>query len=195
MPCASKDGFEDKTALAAEAKQAIAQRASELIQGTEAIFLDGGSTVLALAHLLHDRSGLTVVTNSLRVASALAGRGPRLLIVGGELRRLSQTFVGSLTEPIIDQLHFDIAFMGTMGLSVDYGLTTTDPAEAFTKKLVMRRAAKTVLLTDSSKIGKVAFAQAGALEDIDVLITDRGLDDASAEALGEAAMEISRVSI
>jgi DeoR/GlpR family transcriptional regulator of sugar metabolism len=114
---------------------------------------------------------LTVVTNSLRVAGIFAGSGPKMILVGGEFRRLSQTFVGALTKPLIDNLHLDAAFMGTIGLT-ETEITTTDPSEAYTKNLVMQRARQTILLADSSKIGKVSFVKSGALEDLDVLITD-----------------------
>ena len=101
-----------------------------------------------------DRTNLTVVTNSLRAAHELAGRGPRLILIGGELRRLSQTMVGPLTRFILQELHVDKAFMGTIGLTLKEGLTTTDPSEAYTKELVMSRARQVILLADSGKAGK-----------------------------------------
>jgi len=79
--------------------------------------------------------------------------------------------VGSLTKPLIDNLHLDAAFMGTIGLT-EAEITTTDPAEAYTKDLVMQRARQAILLADSSKIGKASFVKSGTLEDLDVLITD-----------------------
>jgi DeoR family fructose operon transcriptional repressor len=172
--------FDDKTALAAAEKQRIAEAAARMIRPKDSIFLDGGSSVLALAALLHDRTDLTVVTNSLRVAAELAGGGPSLIVIGGELRRLSQTFVGPLTRFTIDPIHVDRAFMGTIGIAPAEGLTTTDPREAYTKNLVMQHAQEVILLADSSKIGKVSFARFGAPGDIGTLITDRGL----AEPLG-----------
>jgi DeoR/GlpR family transcriptional regulator of sugar metabolism len=106
--------------------------------------------------------------------SLCAGSGPRLIAVGGEYRRLSQTLVGSLTDPMIDQLHVDTAFMGTIGLSQGKGMTTTDPREAHTKELMMSHARQVVLLADSSKIDKVSFVRVGKLDDVDILITDKG---------------------
>jgi DeoR/GlpR family transcriptional regulator of sugar metabolism len=163
--------FDDKAAIATKEKQRIADAAFKFIKPNDSIYLDGGSTVLALARLLMDMTKLTVVTNSLRVAGLFAAGGPKMILVGGEFRRLSQTFVGSLTKPLIDNLHLDAAFMGTIGLT-DSEITTTDPAEAYTKDLVMRRARQAILLADHSKIGKASFVKAGTLEDLDVLITD-----------------------
>ncbi len=175
--------FDDKTNIASHEKSAIASAASHYIEHNDTIYLDGGSTVLSLARLLQEREDIKVVTNSLRVASLLAGGGPRLILIGGHLRRLSQTFVGPLTETLLRELHVDKAFMGTIGLSLTAGLTTTDVDEAFTKKLVVRRANRVLLLADSSKVGKVAFAHAGDIAEMDVLITDNGLDAATRETI------------
>jgi DeoR/GlpR family transcriptional regulator of sugar metabolism len=181
--------FDDKTALAAREKQRIAAAALDLIKPGATIYLDGGSTVLALARLLRDRTNLTVVTNSLRAAIELGGAGPRLILVGGELRRLSQTVVGPLTRSILEGLHVDRAFMGTMGFGAE-GLTTTDAGEAFTKELVMRRAREVVLLADSSKAGKIMFAQAGRLEQVHVLITDKKIDAEWAKTLAKHGVKV-----
>jgi DeoR/GlpR family transcriptional regulator of sugar metabolism len=180
--------FDDKTAIAAREKQAIAAAAREFIEPNDYIYLDGGSTVLALARLLSDVHDLTVVTNSLRVATMLSGGGPRLILVGGELRRLSQTFVGALTQPMIEQHHFTKAFMGTIGLTLEEGMTTTEPNEAFTKQLVMAHAEQVFLLADSTKVGKAAFARAGGIADIDVLITDDALDPSFAGCLNDKSV-------
>lgn len=184
--------FDDKTSLRASEKQAIAERALAFVNDADCIYLDGGSTVLALARLLAARPKLTVVTNSLRVAMTLAAGGPRLILVGGELRRLSQTFVGPLSESVLSRLHLDKAFMGTIGLTVE-GLTTTDPNEAFTKRLVLTHAEKVFLLADGSKLGKVAFANSGSVDDLDVLITDQGADEALCRQFRKREVDVIKV--
>ena len=185
--------FDDKASLAAREKHRIAQAAFKYIQPSDTIYLDGGSTVLELARLVRDRSSLTVVTNSLRAAIELAGRGPRLILIGGEFRRLSQTLVGPLTRHILQDLRLDKAFMGTIGLSLEEGLTTTDPNEAYTKELVMEHARDVILLADSSKAGKISFTRAGQLEKIRVLITDRLIDRSFARNLRKRGIEIVQV--
>jgi DeoR/GlpR family transcriptional regulator of sugar metabolism len=168
--------FDDKTSIAASEKQAIAEAALPFVKPNDSLFLDGGSTVLALAGLLASRTDLTVVTNSLRVAGALAAGGPAVILVGGELRRLSQTFVGPMTRFTLEQIHVDTAFIGTIGLTPEQGLTTTDPKEAYTKSLIISRARQVILLADSSKIGKTAFSPFARTDQVHVLITDRALD-------------------
>ncbi|MGD0651451.1 MAG: DeoR/GlpR family DNA-binding transcription regulator [Verrucomicrobiia bacterium] len=184
--------FDDKASMSTKEKQRIARAALDYVAADDTIYLDGGSTVLEFARLVRDRTNITVVTNSLRAAHELAGRGPRLILIGGELRRLSQTLVGPLTRWILQELHLDKAFMGTIGLSLKAGLTTTDPSEAYTKQLVMNQVRQVILLADSSKAGKVSFARAGRLDNVHVLITDKQLDKNLAKELIKKGIKIVR---
>jgi DeoR family transcriptional regulator, fructose operon transcriptional repressor len=184
--------FDDKASIATREKHRIAGAALQFVEPGDTIYLDGGSTLLEFARLLHDRTNLTVVTNSLRAAQELAGRGPRLILIGGELRRLSQTMVGPLTRCILHELHVDKAFMGTIGLALKEGLTTTDDSEAYTKELVMSRARQVILLADSGKTGKVAFARAGRLENVHAFVTDRALDKTFAKELVKRGIKLVR---
>jgi len=154
----------------------------------EPVFEDNTS----LARLLRDRANLTVVTNSLKAAYELSGRGPRLIVIGGELRRLSQTLVGPLTRLLLGELHLDKAFMGTIGFAPKEGLTTTDPSEAFTKEVVMKQARQVIVLADSSKAGKVSFASAGRWENVHVLITDNHVDKEFAKELTNNSIKLIR---
>ena len=185
--------FDDKTSIAAEEKHRIAHAAAELVQPGQTVYLDGGSTLLILAGLLRQRTDITVVTNSLRAAIELSGSGPRLIMVGGELRRHSQTLVGALTRKLLEDTHVDLAFMGTIGFTIEEGLTTTDPGEAFSKELVMKGAHKVVLLAHSGKAGQASFARSGSIGDVDTFITDRNLDPGFAQELKQHGVEVISV--
>lgn len=182
--------FDDKANLALKEKRLIAEEAFKLIGTGDSIYLDGGSTVLEMARLLAGRSDLTVVTNSLRAAAELSESGPRVILTGGELRRLSQTMVGPLTRAILGQVRLDKAFMGTMGLSIDDGLTTTDPNEAFTKSLVQEHARQVILLADARKAGKISFARVSDLKSVDILISDKKLPSKTAQALRKRGLKV-----
>jgi DeoR/GlpR family transcriptional regulator of sugar metabolism len=79
--------------------------------------------------------------------------------------------------------------MGTIGFTLEDGMTTTDPAEAYTKECIMQRANQVVLLADSSKIGAPSFARSGKCEDVDILVTD-AIDRQFREALESVGVEI-----
>ncbi len=182
--------FDAKAGAAAEEKARIAARAVELLSPADTVYLDSGSTVLGVARLLHGWGRLTVVTNSLPVVTELLGRGPRLIVVGGEVRATSRAIVGPLTRILLESLHVDRALMGTFALSLDEGMSTTDPAEAYTKELVLARAGEVILLADSTKVGSRSFVHSGRLRDVDVLVTDGGLDGRVARTLSRRGMRV-----
>jgi len=100
--------------------------------------------------------------------------------------------IAHLTHHLLDSLHFDRALMGTFAFSFEEGLTTTDPAEAYTKELVMERTREVVLLADSRKVGTRSFVHAGRLEAVDVLVTDSSIDDRTARALERRGIKVIR---
>ena len=182
--------FDDKTNRASKEKSRIAEEAYKLIGQGESVYLDGGSTTWGLARLLKERADLTLVTNSLRAAAELADSGPRVLLIGGELRRISQTMVGPLTSAVLAQVHVDKAFMGTMGFCLKKGLTTTDPNEAYVKRLVADQAGKVILLADSGKAEKVSFACVSDWDAVDVLVSDRKLSKLFAKSLRKRGLQV-----
>jgi len=182
--------FDDKTSIAMREKMKIAALAAELVRANDTIYIDGGSTTLELARLLRERDKLNIVTNSLRTALELSGSGPSITLVGGRLRRRSQTMVGSLSRLILGELHFDRAFMGTIGLTLEEGMTTTEPDEAYTKRLAMGQSSESILLADSSKIGKVSFARAGDISEISKLVTDKNADQKFIKAVRKLGIEV-----
>ena len=182
--------FLEKAARNAEGKEHIANLALSLIEDSDVIYLDGGSTIQELAKLLIQKKDLTIVTNSLMAAVELFETEHRLIIVGGEFRKLSRTIVGALTEKILGSVNIDKAFLGTIGFSTSKGMSTTDPNEAFTKELVMKNANKVFVLADSSKIGVESFAKSGELSYMNALITDAEADADFTAQLSKNNVEI-----
>jgi DeoR/GlpR family transcriptional regulator of sugar metabolism len=182
--------FEAKAVEAAAEKERIAARAVALLDPADTVYLDSGSTVLAAARLLRGWDRLTVITNSLPVAVELGGNGPTLIMIGGEFRPTSRAFVGPLSRYLLERVHVDKALIGTYALSIQDGLSTTDAGEAFTKSLAAERATEVILLADSRKLGTDSFAHAGSLDDVDVLVTDTGVDEHLARNLGERGITV-----
>ena len=117
-------------------KKSIAKEALSLISEKEAIFLDSGTTILELAKLLKSYENLTVVTNSHLVVSELSSsKGIHLICIGGEFNPNHLAFCGLMTLNELRQFHFDKAFLGTDGLSLQYGLMTDDVAIAEVEKV------------------------------------------------------------
>lgn len=187
----SESPFDKKETEFVEEKLRIARYAVSLIKEGDTICLDGGTTNLQIARSLKDYQNLTLVTNSAKVLVELAGvPGINLIVTGGNLRTLSLALVGPLTKGILEVLHVDKAFIGTMGITVAEGLTTTDILEAETKRLMIEKAQEVMVVADHSKIGKVSFASVAPLSLVDKLITDSGTSSEDIEAIREQGVEV-----
>jgi DeoR family fructose operon transcriptional repressor len=123
----------------------------------------------------------------------LAGR-PNLTVhlVPGRVRSRTLAAVGDASVAFLRELYVDVAFIGTNGFSVERGFTTPDADEAATKRALIASAGRSVVLADSSKHGVNHFAAFGAVEDVDLLITDAGLDAARASGLEAAGLQVVR---
>ncbi|WP_426592979.1 DeoR/GlpR family DNA-binding transcription regulator [Cellulomonas sp. McL0617] len=170
-------GVADREGKFAGEKERIAKAALDELPDGGAIIFDAGTTTVRLAELLPMDRELTVVTHALPVAMVLATRpGITLHLVGGTVRGRTLAAVGSWAERELADIHADVAFVGTNGLSVEHGLTTPDLAEAAVKRALVANARRTVVLTDHSKIGRVEFAHVVPLSAIDTVITDSGAE-------------------
>ncbi|MGI4894059.1 MAG: DeoR/GlpR family DNA-binding transcription regulator [Janthinobacterium lividum] len=164
-------------------KKRIGKAAAELISEGTVVGMTGGTTALELARAIAGRRGITVVTNALDIALELTGHsGIRLVVIGGIARR-SLELVGPAAEAMLSNYHFNIAFIGVDGLTPDEGCTTYDEMEAQTDLAFLRRAQRSVVIADSSKIGKVTFAKIAPLCDVSDVVTDRAADPVHLTAL------------
>jgi DeoR family fructose operon transcriptional repressor len=174
-------------------KERIAKAALAELPPEGAILLDAGTTVGRLAEYLPNDRELTVVTNSLPIATLLASRSNvTVLALGGRIRGRTLAAVDVWALRALREAYVDVAFVGTNGLSIERGLTTPDLAEAAVKGAMIAAARRVVVLADHTKIGHDAFARFGQVADIEALITDDGVDLDVAEAIEAAGPRVVR---
>lgn len=166
----------DKDAVA---KRAIGAAAAGLVSSGESVYIDAGSTALALAHALIARRelhDLVIVTCSLTTALALEDALPRftVIVTGGTLRPLQHSLVNPFALPMIDSVNLDWAFIGCNGVDARAGFTNVNLPEAEIKTRVMSRARQRVVIADASKIGVVDLAVIAPVGGVDMLVTTGG---------------------
>jgi DeoR family galactitol utilization operon repressor len=177
-----------------EQKNAIARAAAELVRDGDVIMIEAGTTTALIARYLAGKRDIHIVTNSTLVFS-YARMYPNLQITmtGGEFRRPTESLVGPIALETIARLNVRLAFVGTDGFTLERGMTTHLMEGAEIVKAMKAHAATTVLVADSSKYGKVGFASVLPLLAMDLILTDRNLDDRAEADLGEAGININRV--
>ncbi|MGB3773275.1 MAG: DeoR/GlpR family DNA-binding transcription regulator [Rhodococcus sp. (in: high G+C Gram-positive bacteria)] len=155
------------------------------------IALDAGTTTGRLAALVPIDADLTVVTNSLPIATRLAAvPSIDLHLLGGRVRGITQATVGEDTLRVLGTVRVDTAFIGTNALSIGHGLSTPDTDEAAVKRAMVTAADRVVVVADSAKIGLEFFMSFAALDCVDVLVTDDGITEMDCTRLQQHGLEV-----
>jgi DeoR/GlpR family transcriptional regulator of sugar metabolism len=172
-----------------QAKRAVAKRARELVDEGDTIYIDSGSTCYCLAEWIKGMT-LRVLTNSIDVMAALADDpAVSLFSIGGSYRKEAGSFLGPIAEENVRRFQIETCFIGATGISEDGAMASQNVFESQLKRQVMEISQRKVILADSSKYLTGAFSVFARADEIDLLITDVGLD-------GEAdlsGLEIIRV--
>ncbi|MFM9448231.1 DeoR/GlpR family DNA-binding transcription regulator [Streptomyces acidiscabies] len=192
-----ESGFPQKSHLATAEKTAIADLAAGFVQEGEAIVVGAGTTTQELARRLARVPGLTVVTNSLLVAQALAhANRVEVVMTGGTLRGSNYALVGSGAEQSLQGLRVSRAFLSGSGLTAERGLSTSNMLSASVDRALVQAAAEVVVLADHTKLGTDTMFQTVPTDVITRLVTDDppAHDDRAAtelQALADQGVQIA----
>ncbi|GHF01241.1 DeoR family transcriptional regulator [Amycolatopsis deserti] len=191
-PSTEEPGFEAKSVRQQAQKEAIASVAAELVQPGTAIGLSAGTTTWTLARALDGVPGLTIVTNSIRVADVLrASSAPdRTVVLTGGVRTPSDALVGPVAVHSLRRLHLDQVFLGVHGMAEGAGFTTPNLNESETDRALVESGRRLVVLADSSKWGVVGISTIAELDEAHVVVSDDGLCEAARDVLAEHVGEL-----
>lgn len=174
-----------------EQKQRITREAVKQINENDCIILASGTTIHHLARQLFDFNKLTVLSASLRASLELChAPGVLTIQIGGEVRKSSTSVVGTFAESVLSQFSCHKLFLGIDGISVDFGISTSNLAEAYLNQQMIRASEQVYVLGDSSKVGKRGFGRICAVDQVDVFITDEQISEKSVRMLEDAGVSV-----
>ena len=189
---AQEPGFEAKSHRQLREKDAIARAASRLVKPGQSIGLSAGTTTWRLAQHLTQIPDLTVVTNSIPVANILhrAARPDLTVVLTGGVRTPSDALVGPVALTTIRSLHLDVLYLGVHGVTEDAGLTTPNLLEAEIDRALVAASEQLVVVVDHTKWGVRGLSRIAGLEDVNVFVSDAGLQDDARAVIGERVGEL-----
>lgn len=165
-----EDSFTKRVALDSEAKLRLAEEAAAMVGPEESVYLDSSTTTHYVARRLLDRSiPLTILTNSLAVMELVATSGQegvQLVGIGGQLRRLTRSFVGPQAVHAVQGHFADRLFFSIKGVTAQGVMTDADPLEAEVKRAMLGQADCSVLLIDQSKLGLRGLSAISSVQDV-----------------------------
>lgn len=191
LPKAIQDEDEFQTRLEehVEAKRAIADLAASLFHTGDNLFIDTGTTTLFFAKSLSQRSGLTIITNSLMIASAVGNADNRVFVVGGEYYKDAEENLGALALDQISRFHARHAVI-TIGAISPSGAMDYLVDEAEVARAMVQQSDYLTVIADSSKMNQHALFKVIELDRIDRLVTDTPPSGDLLEALQDANVQI-----
>jgi DeoR family transcriptional regulator, aga operon transcriptional repressor len=176
-----------------EEKARIAKAALQFVHPYQTVILGSGSTSAELASQLRRATleHVTVVTYALNVALKLADSNTlSLVMIGGILRQVSNAFVGPHAEEMLASLHADHCFLPTVGMDLDFGLTTLDILEAQLNTTMMRAAREVTVIADSTKFGHRSLALISNWSRVHRIITDSEAPPEAVASLRDRGIEV-----
>ena len=171
-------------------KRDIAQKALGLIYTDSTVFFDAGTSCMTLAQALPDIE-LNIFTTAPNIAVQLSHLvNPTIHMCGGTLNRANQAVSGASTLAMLEHINIATAFIGVSGYTPDGGFTCGKEDEMQVKRLIMKKAARKVILMDSSKCGKIFPYMFGQMEDVDYVISDGNLPEEFLKLAEEANVTV-----
>jgi DeoR/GlpR family transcriptional regulator of sugar metabolism len=183
--------FSYRSTQANPQKKVIGWLAAQMVSDHERIILDAGTTTLQVANNLTCKSHITVITNNIPVAKELS-QCPNITIVllGGIVKHIEMCTFGDMVKKSLSLLSADKYFLSVTSFTIRMGAMETDMAETEVKQAMLRSAAETILVADSSKFDVTSLIQVAPLKDITKLITDDGLPVEAIQAIEAQGVEV-----
>lgn len=172
-------------------KEAIGKAAAELIEDGDTVMIDCGSTTAHVAPFLKEKRHISVVSNSGRLIALLLNYpNVKLFIPGGLYDRQREMLMGEMTVEGFGRYRTKKAIIGADGLSIQSGLTVTDPEMAAIKSAIIAASEMLIVVCDHSKLDKVCLMPVIPLRQVDVLVTDADADPDFVDQIREAGTRV-----
>lgn len=173
-----RDVFKRKDHFSTEKKE-IAQKAYDIIENGETIFLDISTTNIYLANLLASgNKSCIIISNMIDILQTLA-KNPLLSVIGtgGNVNLELNGFVGAATIDIVSRHNFDRCFIGTLGISGDdLSLTTFDLEDGLVKASVIEHSRNKYVVMDAHKFHETGNYRFCSCDSLSAIITNDAID-------------------
>jgi DeoR/GlpR family transcriptional regulator of sugar metabolism len=170
--------FQDRVDFQSTEKEVIGMKVQPLLKAGMSVFMDGGTTICAVAECLPTNASLRVITNNMALVPLLGKfQHIEVIVLGGNYDKDTQTNTGARTCNEAAEFVADLYLMGTCAISKDFGITSAIREDGAVKKAMLKGAKRVVVLSNSNKIGTSEPFVVCGLHEIKVLVTELPSDD------------------
>lgn len=190
----TSDDINSRLAFNYDIKRKIAHLASELVSDGETVMIESGSSCALLAEeLAYNKKDITIITNSIFIASHIREGNAKVVLLGGDYQPESQVVVGPLTKTCVKDFFVDKLFIGTDGYNSKIGFTGKNLMRTETVKAMAENSNKIIILTESSKFTERGVVSQFKAEEVDYVLTDNNIPEGILEELKMKKIEIKTV--
>lgn len=183
--------FSERNISNLDAKKKIAAKAAELVEDSDVIFIDSGTTTIHLIDFIKEKKNLTIITNNLEVMiRVIPYENIKLISLSGELDRNTLSFTGDTASAVLKSYNISKAFMASAGVSINGGVTNSSTKEYDIKTTAVKRSNSVYLLTSEDKFNLVAIMTYCTLDKLTGIITDGHPPQDIQEFMTEHDMEL-----
>lgn len=176
-----------------EEKQRIGKAVADLVHDGDSIMIDGGTTTYFVAKNLHTKRDLTIITTSIHLFPVLWEiPDATIYLSGGVVHRGFEDMYGEISLESIGKFKPDHTIIGIDGVSVEYGITATEPTMAMLKRSMVAVSKNLIVVADSSKFGKVCLLSVADVQNVNSFVTDTDLTDEEVAALSTLGPKVLR---
>ena len=192
LPTPDHGSLATRTGMQQDRKSSLARIAAGLVKDGQTIFIDAGSTNLAIAHALSPTQKLTIVTNAPMIATALSDRpNYTIIMLGGIYDQDKGACLGPQAVREAAQIFADLFIIGTCGVDSGVGVTALHAGEAELKRLMVGQSNLLLVAATSEKVGTVAPFRVAEASMIDHLIVENDQFDRRAFERAEVQVHIA----
>jgi len=184
-------GYQQRARTLPDEKRNIGALAASLINKDDVVFVNSGTTTTEVIRHTRSDPTISVFTNNLTGALEVGEPGFQYFVVGGQFQPRSNSLAGRFAVENLGQVFANKAILGVDGISLKHGCTVPSNAEAeIIRQMIRQTRGEIIIVADHSKWGVVSNFQIAAIEDIDKLVTDAGLDPLATESLAALGVQI-----
>jgi len=166
-----KRGYKERANLQLDKKNQLGRMAAAYVKRNAICYLDSSTTVQYMCNYIKEKT--IIYSNSIDIIEQMQdNKNIELHILGGKLNSVDRFIYGSETLAMLDNIHFDIAFLGTTSITED-GLYTSDNEDAAIKRALIKNSALVCVLADSGKFFFQPSFRFAKLSDVDIVLTTK----------------------
>ena len=180
----NQPSFQQRVGEYGKEKESIGKEAAKLIKNGSVIFFDAGTTPLSVINHIPDDIEFTAITSGLLTAVALCSK-PKVdvISIGGYVHHTSYSSINNTSVEMIKRYKADMAFISTKAIIYPQGTFEALLPLVEIKKAIVESSGKVILLADHSKFESQSMCQVLSLDDIDMIITDKGITEMKLEEI------------